>query len=133
MTTHGNDALEFPGVWACRYWYPNTKHDNREDVSEYRVRIVRHGNGYVLQSLPIEALPGIWRSRCWYPNTKHDNREDTSEHYIRIDRAADGFVIHSLPDKSGSYLQAHFVTDTNLATGTYIEDTSPSGDWVGMT
>ena len=83
-------------------------------------------------NLNVDSLPGIWRSRRWYPNTKHESRTDTSEHYVRIDRAANGFVIHSLPDKSGSYLQAHFEMDTNLATGTYIEDTSPKGEWIGM-
>src|SRR6266699_1735286 len=83
--------------------------------------------------LRVDNLPGIWRSRRWYPNTKHNGREDISEHYVRIDKAADGFVIHSLPDKSGSYLQAHFEVDTNLASGTYMEDTSPPGDWMGMT
>ena len=89
--TISSDTLEFPGVWLCRYWYPNTKHDNREDVSEYRVRIDHHDNGYVM---------------------------------------------HSLQDKGeteGSHIEARFTVDGILITGTFLEDTSPKGDWVGMT
>ena len=86
-----NDALDFPGTWVCRYWYPNTKHNNREDISEYRAKITRHGNGYVLQSLP------------------------------------------NMGETEGSHMEARFTVDGILVTGTFMENTSPGGDWVGMT
>lgn len=91
MTLVSNDLLSFPGVWRCRYWYANTKHDNREDISEYMVKIDRQGNAYVL---------------------------------------------HSLADKGeapNSHMEARFTVDNTLVTGTYMETTSPSGDWEGMT
>jgi hypothetical protein len=91
MTTVNSDTLDFPGIWACRYWYPNTKHDNREDLSEYRVRIDRHDNGYVMHSLPGKG------------------------------------------EADGSQMEARFTVDGILVTGTFMEGTSPSGDWVGMT
>ncbi len=91
MIVAHSDTLEFPGVWVCRYWYPNTKHGNREDVSEYRVRIDRHGNGYVIHSLPGQG------------------------------------------EAEGSHLEARFTADGVLVTGTFLEGTSPHGDWVGMT
>lgn len=46
-----NELLVFSGVWRCRYWYPNTKHDNREEVSEYMVAIDHAGSGYGMHSL----------------------------------------------------------------------------------
>jgi hypothetical protein len=50
MALIASDILTFPGVWRCRYWYPNTKKGNTEEVSEFLVRIDRQGEGYVLRS-----------------------------------------------------------------------------------
>src|ERR1700733_10829054 len=86
-----NDLLDFPGIWHFRYWFINTKHNNVEQMCEYKARIVRHDNGYVIHSIL-----------------------DTGE----------------LP---GSHMEARFTVDGNVVTGTYMEDTSPSGEWEGMT
>jgi hypothetical protein len=43
---------ELSGVWDSQYWYENTKHDNREDVSKYRIVIERSGIEYTFHSLP---------------------------------------------------------------------------------
>jgi hypothetical protein len=91
MTTANDDTLDFPGIWSCRYWYPDTKHDNREAVSEYRIRIERHDGGYVVQSLQHAG------------------------------------------EAEGSHLEGRFTLDGILVTGTFMENTSPSGDWAGMT
>jgi len=91
MTIANNGNLEFPGIWVCRYWYPNTKHNDREDVSEYRVRIDRKDNGYVIHS------------------------------------------VKSMGEADGSHMEARFTVDGVLATGTFMEGTSPTGDWAGMT
>lgn len=40
------------GEWHCRYWYENTKHNNRVDTSDYTVRITCLGRDYVFHSLP---------------------------------------------------------------------------------
>jgi hypothetical protein len=82
-----NDLLDFPGIWHYRYWFPNTKRNNVEEMCEFQVRIERHD-------------------------------------------------IHSLADTgeaSGSHMEARFTVDGNVATGTFMEDTSPTGDWEGMT
>ena len=88
--------------------------------------------------VPNELLsfPGIWRCRRWFPNTKHDNREDISEFLVQIDHQGDAYVIHSLTDKGetpGSHLEARFTVDNTLVTGTFMENSSPSGEWEGMT
>ncbi len=82
-------------------------------------------------NLQIENLPGIWLCRYWYPNNTGGS-EAVSQYYVKIERATDGFVLHSLPNRLSAYLQAHFTTDTNLATGTWLEDTSPRGEFKGM-
>lgn len=46
-----DDANNFDGIWHCRYWYQNSKHGNREDISEYYVRIKRQDGGFILTSL----------------------------------------------------------------------------------
>ena len=91
MATVQSDDQDFPGIWICRYWYPNTKHDNREDVSEYRVRIDHKGTGYVVHS------------------------------------------ISGMGEAEGSHMEARFTVDGALVTGTFMEGTSPNGDWIGMT
>src|SRR5260221_316931 len=83
-------------------------------------------------NLHVEALPGIWHCRYWYPSNNHPGEEEVSEYYVQIERAADGFVLHSLPNKVEAYMQAHFTADANIAIGTWLENTSPRGEFNGM-
>jgi hypothetical protein len=82
-------------------------------------------------NMQVDDFPGIWHCRYWFPSNSHTG-EDVSEYYVRIEHAADGFVLHSLPNKLEAYIQAHFTTDTNLATGIWLEDTSPHGEFKSM-
>lgn len=82
----------------------------------------------------ILKFPGTWRCCYWYPNTKPGGREETSEYTVKIDRHEDGYVVHSIgSDAPGAHLEARFTVDGSLVTGTFMENTSPSGDWEGMT
>ncbi|HVU59403.1 MAG TPA: hypothetical protein VHC98_01025 [Candidatus Saccharimonadales bacterium] len=81
--------------------------------------------------LNVTELPGIWHCRYWFPSNTHDG-EDVSEYYVRIDQTADGFTLHSLPNRLKAYLQAHFTVESNLATGMWLENTSPTGEFGGM-
>lgn len=88
--------------------------------------------GFVTESkLQVGQLAGIWHCRYWYPSTTHPG-EDVSEYYVCIEHGADGYSLHSLPNRLEAYLQAHFTTDTNLATGTWLENTSPHGAFEGL-
>ena len=48
MTDMSDDLT---GTWHCRYWYANTKHEGREDVSEYTIKIEHSGGEYSIASL----------------------------------------------------------------------------------
>ena len=81
------------------------------------------------------SFTGIWHYRKWYPNTKNGGREDSIEFYVRIDRNADGYILHSLSgmgEQPGSYMEARFTVDDQVATGTYLENAAPEGEWEGM-
>src|SRR5579883_1323627 len=82
---------DLQGTWQCQYWFQNTKHDNREEVSQYTVAIRRHDNGYAFRSVP--------------------NGGETS----------------------GSQLEGQLGVDGSVVTGTWTENTAPSGEWNGMT
>ena len=82
-------------------------------------------------SMQVKDLPGIWRCRYWFPSNTHPG-EDISEYRVRIERTGDGFVLHSLPNEEGAYMQAHLTVESNLATGTWLEDTAPNGEFKGM-
>lgn len=83
-----------------------------------------------------DELTGTWHCRYWYPNTKHDDREDISEYTVQIDQEGGALVFHSLHGRNetpGSHIEGRFTVDGPVVTGTWHEDTSPSGDWEGMT
>ncbi len=82
----------------------------------------------------ILKFPGTWRCRYWFPNTKRGDVETVSEYTVQIDKHDDGYVIHSIrSDVPNAHLEARFTVDGSLITGTFMENTSPSGDWEGMT
>lgn len=88
--------------------------------------------GLVTQSnLHVIDFPGVWHCRYWFPSNTHPG-EDVSEYYARILRGKNGFTLYSLPNTIDAYLQAHFAVDSNLATGSWLEDTSPEGEFGGM-
>lgn len=82
-------------------------------------------------TMQVTDLPGIWRCRYWFPSNVHPG-EDVSEYHVRIEHTGDGFALHSLPNEEGSYMQIHFIVESNLATGTWLEDTAPNGEFKGM-
>ncbi len=78
----------------------------------------------------IRSLPGVWCCAYYFPSNTHEG-EDASEYYVRLERTQDGFVLHSLPNDTASYIQAHCTLDANLATGVWLENTAPKGEFEG--
>lgn len=70
MNPH-NDTDSLAGNWHCRYWYQNTKHDGREDISEYYVHIQPQDGGYMLTSVAEhgEATGSYMEARFTVDNT----------------------------------------------------------------
>lgn len=88
--------------------------------------------GLVTKSdMHVEELPGIWRCCYYFPSNVHSG-DDVSAYYVRIEPNEHAFVLHSLPNKLAAYLQGRFEVTDNLATGVWLEDTSPDGEFKGM-
>lgn len=83
----------------------------------------------------ISNFTGTWRCRYWFHNTKHDNREDLSEYQVTIEPSGKGFTLHSVSGKGelpGSQLEGRFIVEGDRLMGTWQENTSPTGEWMGM-
>ena len=79
---------------------------------------------------PARGLAGVWHSRYAYYSDSRDQHLD-SEHYIVFHQRADQLVGQSLPHTTGSRLELHLSVDNAIATGTWVEYTSPDGHYQG--
>lgn len=79
-------------------------------------------------NMQVGPLSGIWRCSYYFPSNTH-NGDDASSYYVRLERTQDGFVLHSLPNAQSAYIQAHCTLDANLATGVWLENTAPQGEF----
>lgn len=74
---------------------------------------------------------GIWHSAYHYVNSMEPNGA-VSEHDVKIHRTGNQVVMQSLPNEEGSYLFLRLTLDGDLLTGTWNEETSPTGDYKGQ-
>src|SRR5579862_9549932 len=81
--------------------------------------------------LIVTGFPGTWHCRYWYPSNNHAG-EDVSEYTVLIDQKDGAFVLHSLPNAIEAYMLARFTVEANMATGTWLENTSPHGEFAAM-
>lgn len=78
-----------------------------------------------------DKLAGIWHSRYVYYSSGRKAEFD-DEHYVVLRRQKDGrFVGQSLPHSSDSQLNLDLSVDGSVATGTWLERTSPTGHYRG--
>jgi len=74
---------------------------------------------------------GIWHSDYHYRNSMSPDGA-ISKHDVKIYQTGNQVVMQSVPNKEGSYLLLRLTLDGNLLTGTWNEETSPSGDYEGQ-
>ncbi|MCF4119869.1 hypothetical protein L1785_02650 [Antribacter sp. KLBMP9083] len=79
-----------------------------------------------------EGFSGIWHSRYVYrrPGTVE---EIVGEHYVVARQQGSRFVAQGLPHSTGSELRLELNLDPPVATGTWRETTSPTGQYRGAT
>jgi hypothetical protein len=75
-------------------------------------------------------LSGIWHSRYIYYSTGQE-RELEGEHYVVLRHRLDRISGQSLPHSIDSKLKLDLTVSGQVATGTWIEQTSPSGYYKG--
>ena len=77
-------------------------------------------------------LEGIWYSRYVYYNSRLE-KETEGEHYIVLRQQADCLIGQGLPHSMESKLRLDLSVEGSIATGTWMEQTSPSGYYKGAT
>ena len=86
----------------------------------------------VTQPPPGDDFSGIWRSRYVYPSTGR-GKTFVGEHYVVLRRQGGRLVGQSLPHSLGSRLRLELAIEKAVATGTWREQTSPTGYYKGAT
>jgi len=77
-------------------------------------------------------LTGIWHSKYTYFSSGR-NAEFEGEHYVALREDGGSLAGRSLPHSLGSNLEFDLAVEGSIATGTWIERTSPSGYYGGAT
>lgn len=89
------------------------------------------GDGYRPSARPTgEEFAGIWHSRYVYPSTGR-GKTFTGEHYVVLRQQDNRLVGQSVPHSTGSRLKLELAVDKAVATGTWREQTSPTGYYKG--
>lgn len=77
------------------------------------------------------TFSGTWHSTYWFPSNNHDG-EETSEYDVDVYQQGNSLVLESQPNEMGAYILVRLTIDGNVATGTWHETTSPTGEFKGM-
>lgn len=83
------------------------------------------------KATPRNKFMGIWRSDYSYHNSRLDE-DQVSQQYVRVYRKGDELIAESIPEPSGSYMNARFSMDGDIATGSWQQVTNPSGGYGGI-
>ena len=76
-------------------------------------------------------LSGTWHSKYTFHNDIEDN--GVSEHDVQIHKTGNQVIMQSVPNEEGSYLIMKLTLDDKLLTGTWREETSPTGKYKRQT
>jgi len=74
---------------------------------------------------------GSWHSKYHYTSTAKEGRF-TSEYDVKMYRTGNQLVIQSLPNENEDYILLRLSVDGRFLTGTWYEQTSPTGDYEGV-
>lgn len=80
----------------------------------------------------VAELAGVWHSRYVYYSSGQE-KELEGEHYVVLRHHSGRLAGQSLPHSAGSRLKLDLMVDGSVATGTWIEQTSPHGYYRGAT
>lgn len=73
---------------------------------------------------------GIWHFAYWYPSNIHV-ADDVSEYRMKAHQDGRSVVFESLPNEIKAYMLVRLTFDDGIATGTWYETTSPTGEFKG--
>jgi hypothetical protein len=74
---------------------------------------------------------GVWRNTYHYTSERRGPGEYQSTHYMMAQRRGNQVVFQSMPAKDESFLLVRLRLDGRLATGSWEENSSPTGPFKG--
>jgi hypothetical protein len=77
-----------------------------------------------------DDFSGIWHSRYVYPSTGR-GKSFSGEHYVVLRQQGQRLIGQSVPHSTGSRLRLELAVEKAVATGTWREQTSPTGYYKG--
>jgi len=80
--------------------------------------------------MATDDFKGLWRCSYWYPSNTHVG-DDLSEYHMKVQRDGDDLVFESVPNEEGSYMFVRLHVRDDIATGTWHETTSSTGQFKG--
>ncbi|MEH1016437.1 helix-turn-helix transcriptional regulator [Micromonospora sp. CPCC 206060] len=86
--------------------------------------------GLAPRTAPTGNYSGVWLSRYQYFSSGRANTF-TGQHYVVLLQHGDRLTVRSLPRSSDSPLTMDLTVDGNVITGTWVEQTAPTGYYRG--
>jgi len=80
-----------------------------------------------------DTFSGTWQFTYWYPSNKQPDTEEPSQYTGTFHKSDKQWVYQSEPNAEGAYMFVRMTLDNDLITGTWYENTSPSGEFEGST
>lgn len=80
-----------------------------------------------------DNFSGVWRSTYGFVSNSRGGIKCESEFFVTIHKKGEQLIVESLPNKEESYLLLRLTLDGRVATGTWSEQTSPTGYYEGAT
>lgn len=74
---------------------------------------------------------GVWESSYSFTTPSPDS-DFTDSYKVKIHKTGNQVVIQSVPNDSGSYILLRLTVDGRILTGTWYENTAPSGHYKGV-
>jgi hypothetical protein len=78
----------------------------------------------------FKTFSGTWFAKVTYPS-KDDNGEDITNNRMEAQKIGNEIVFTSEPNDEGSHMVIRLSLDGDIATGTWHETTSPTGQFAG--
>jgi hypothetical protein len=127
--------------WASRIDSPESRRSLMLKLSTALGIAANNDDPSSIDGIPMEFTPpaditvvnlaGIWRSRYQYYSSGRQ-QDFEGEHYVVLRADRKRLVGQSLPHTSGSKLRIEIVVEGSVATGTWVEQTSPTGHYRGI-
>ncbi len=82
--------------------------------------------------ISTDDFSGSWHCTYWFPSNTAPGSEEPSEYDVIAEQTGNQLVLQSVPNPEQSYIFIRLLIDGVYASGSWTENTSPSGEFAGM-